>query len=61
MRTPIYVVCLLCILTSTLFSNEVIKNIEDNWNQINSMSGEFEQLDSDGNISNRPCEEKSKF
>ena len=28
-----------------------IKNIEDNWNQISSMSGEFQQLDSDGNIS----------
>ena len=51
MRTPIYVICFLCILTSTLFSNEVIKNIEDNWNQIDSMSGEFQQLDSDGNIS----------
>ena len=51
MKTPIYVVCFLCILTSTLFSNEVIKNIEDNWNQISSMSGEFQQLDSDGNIS----------
>ena len=51
MKTPIYVVCFLCILTSTLFSNEVIKNIEDNWNQISSMSGEFQQLDSDSNIS----------
>ena len=51
MRTPIYVISFLCILTSTLFSNEVIKKIEDNWNQINSMSGEFQQLDSDGKIS----------
>ncbi len=33
-------------------SDEIISSIEDNWNQIKSMSGEFEQVDPEGNISN---------
>ncbi len=32
-------------------SNEIISEIENNWNDINSMSGTFKQLDSDGNYS----------
>ena len=33
-------------------SSEIISGIEDNWNKIKSMSGEFEQIDSDGKVSN---------
>ena len=32
-------------------SNEIISEIENNWNDIDSMSGTFKQLDSDGNYS----------
>ena len=33
-------------------SNPIITSIEDNWNEIKSMSGQFEQIDQDGNIFN---------
>ena len=32
-------------------SNEVITSIEKHWNQINTMSGQFRQEDSDGIVS----------
>ena len=38
------------IITSSL-ANETITSIENNWNQIKSMSGEFEQVDSEGKLS----------
>ena len=33
-------------------SNEIVTSIEDNWNEIKSMSGQFEQIDQEGNIFN---------
>ncbi len=43
---------LLVLLTlKNVLSNEVISGIEKNWNNIKSMSGQFEQIDSDGNTS----------
>ena len=33
-------------------SNPIITGIEANWNEIQSMSGQFEQIDQEGNISN---------
>ena len=31
-------------------SDQIVSAIEDNWNQIKSMSGQFEQIDQEGNI-----------
>ena len=31
-------------------SDPIVSAIEDNWNQIKSMSGQFEQIDQEGNI-----------
>ena len=31
-------------------SDPIVSAIEDNWNQIRSMSGQFEQIDQEGNI-----------
>tara|TARA_B100000401_G_scaffold432440_1_gene369779 strand:- start:505 stop:1080 length:576 start_codon:yes stop_codon:yes gene_type:complete len=39
------------LLIKSVSSNEIIVKIEENWNQIRSMSGEFLQLDPDGNVS----------
>ena len=33
-------------------SNPIVRSIEDNWNEIKSMSGQFEQIDQEGNIFN---------
>ncbi len=38
-------------LTSHVLSNEVITRINENWNQIKTMSGNFVQIDPDGNKS----------
>ena len=51
MKELILGITLYCCLSMQAISNDIITNIEDNWNQIDSMSGEFQQLDSDGNIS----------
>ena len=37
-------------ITNNSSPNEIIADIEKNWNNINSMSGQFEQIDTDGNI-----------
>ncbi len=39
-------------LVNNSSSNPIIRNIEDNWNEIKSMSGQFEQIDQEGNIFN---------
>tara|TARA_Y100000992_G_scaffold264079_1_gene200657 strand:- start:577 stop:1146 length:570 start_codon:yes stop_codon:yes gene_type:complete len=41
---------LFLILNIQAISNDIIAEIEENWNQIKSMSGQFKQVDSDGNI-----------
>ena len=38
------------ILCAQAFSNDIITKIEENWNQVDSMSGKFHQVDSDGNV-----------
>ena len=38
-------------IVSYSYSNEIADKISNNWNQIKSMSGNFQQTDSDGNIS----------
>ena len=40
---------LLCLCVNAN-SNEIISEIETHWNQIDTMSGEFKQEDSDGKI-----------
>ena len=37
---------------SNSIASEIISEIEDNWNKIQSMSGEFQQIDPDGKVSN---------
>ena len=44
-------VFLLFIFVSHMASNEIMTKISNNWNQIKSMSGDFQQTDTDGNIS----------
>ena len=44
-------VFLLFIFVSHAASNEIMTKISNNWNQIKSMSGDFQQTDTDGNIS----------
>ena len=42
---------ILLLLCKSILSSEIISNIEDHWNQIDTMSGQFKQEDSDGIIS----------
>ena len=39
-------------LVNNSLSNPIVTSIEDNWNEIKSMSGQFEQIDQEGNIFN---------
>ena len=50
MKELILGITLYCCLSMQAISNDIITNIEDNWNQIDSMSGQFQQTDADGNV-----------
>ena len=50
MKKFILGVVLLVSLNVKTFSNDVVTKIEENWNRINSMSGQFKQTDADGAI-----------
>ena len=39
-------------LVNNSLSNPIVTSIEDNWNEIKSMSGQFEQIDQEGNVFN---------
>ena len=54
-------------LVNNSSSNPIVTDIEDNWNEIKSMSGQFEQIDQEGNIFNgqffflKPFKSKFKY
>ena len=50
MKPLILVIFLFFFLVNNSSSNPIVKSIEDNWNEIKSMSGQFEQIDQEGNI-----------
>tara|TARA_B100002019_G_scaffold287609_1_gene299873 strand:- start:672 stop:1238 length:567 start_codon:yes stop_codon:yes gene_type:complete len=48
MKESLLAVNILLLLCINVFSDEIILKIENNWNQIDTMSGQFKQKDSDG-------------
>ena len=44
------VIALFLCLFGKAISNDIITKVEENWNTIESMSGKFEQTDTDGKI-----------
>ena len=50
MKSFILTIFLFFFLVSNSQSNPIVTGIEDNWNEIKSMSGQFEQIDQEGNI-----------
>ena len=50
MKSFILTIFLFFFLVSNSLSNPIVIGIEDNWNEIKSMSGQFEQIDQEGNI-----------
>ena len=50
MKSFILTIFLFFFLVSNSQSNPIVTSIEDNWNEIKSMSGQFEQIDQEGNI-----------
>ena len=52
MKSFILTVLLFFFIVNNSSSNPIITGIEANWNEIKSMSGQFEQIDQEGNISN---------
>ena len=52
MKPLILIIFLFFFLVNNSSSNPIVKSIEDNWNEIKSMSGQFEQIDQEGNIFN---------
>ena len=51
MKKIILWITLILSQTHIAVSNEIITEIQENWNKIQSMSGEFHQNDGEGNIS----------
>ena len=52
MKSFILPIFLFFFVVNNSSSNSIITSIESNWNEIKSMSGQFEQIDQDGNIFN---------
>ena len=50
MRSFILIIFLFFFVVNNSSSNPIITGIEDNWNKIKSMSGQFKQVDQDGNV-----------
>ena len=50
MKSFILTIFLFFFLVSNSQSNPIVTDIGDNWNEIKSMSGQFEQIDQEGNI-----------
>ena len=51
MKPLILAIFLFFFIVKNSLSSPIISGIEDNWNEIKSMSGQFEQIDQEGNIS----------
>ena len=51
MKYFFFVLLIILLSFKNVLSNEVISELEENWNQVKSMSGQFEQIDSDGKTS----------
>ena len=52
MKLVIFNIFLFFFLVNNSSSSPVVSSIEENWNEIKSMSGQFEQIDQEGNIFN---------
>ena len=52
MKPLILTIFIFFFLVKNSTSNSIVTSIEDNWNEIKSMSGQFEQIDQEGNIFN---------
>ena len=58
---------LIFFVVNNSLSNPIVRGIENNWNEIKSMSGQFEQVDQEGNIFNgqffflKPFKSKFKY
>ena len=52
MKPLILSIFLFFLVVKNSSSDPIVSAIEDNWNQIKSMSGQFEQIDQEGNIFN---------
>jgi outer membrane lipoprotein-sorting protein len=52
MKSSILTILLFFFVVNNSLSNPIVKDIENNWNEIKSMSGQFEQIDQEGNIFN---------
>ena len=50
MKSFILTICLFFFVVNNSSSNPIITGIEANWNETKSMSGQFEQIDQEGNI-----------
>ena len=50
MKSFILAIFLFFFVVNNSSSNPIVTDIEDNWNEIKSMSGQFEQIDQEGNI-----------
>ena len=48
MKNKFIIFCILFFNTNFAYSNEVVSLIQNNWDEVNSMSGNFLQTDSDG-------------
>ena len=67
MKSFILIIFLFFFVVNNSSSNPIVTDIEDNWNEIKSMSGQFEQIDQEGNIFNgqffflKPFQSKFKY
>ena len=52
MKTLFLIIFLFFFIIKNSSSDPIVTDIEDNWNEIKSMSGQFEQIDQEGNIFN---------
>ena len=52
MKSLILTILLFFFVVNNSSSNPIVTGIEDNWNEIKSMSGQFEQIDQEGNVFN---------
>ena len=52
MKSFILTIFLFFFVVNNSSSNPIVTGIENNWNEIKSMSGQFEQIDQEGNIFN---------
>ncbi len=67
MKSLILTIFLIFFVVNNSLSNPIVRGIENNWNEIKSMSGQFEQVDQEGNIFNgqffflKPFKSKFKY